>query len=69
MENGECGEPRGVIKNAQHILVMMSANQQLLGRIFSMHSPLIRMALTQNTLEVATIYLLKGKLGRSLGNP
>ena len=45
MENGECGEPRGIVKNAQHILVMMSAKQRLFGRIFSMHSPLIRMAL------------------------
>ena len=46
MENGECREPRGIVKNAQCILVMMSAKQQPLGRIFSMHSPLIGMALT-----------------------
>ena len=45
MENGECGEPRGIIKNARCIFVMMSAKQQLLGRIFSMHSPSIRPAL------------------------
>ena len=45
MENGESGEPRGIVKNAQCILVMTSAKQQLLGKIFSMLSPLIRMAL------------------------
>ena len=41
MENGECGEPRGIVKNARCILVMTSAKQQPLGRIFSMHSPSI----------------------------
>ena len=46
MENGECGEPRGIVKNALHILVMTSAKQQPLGRIFSMHSPSIRTALS-----------------------
>ena len=51
MENGEHGEPRGIVKNAQHILVMTSAKQQLLGRIFSTHSPLIRMALTRTSSD------------------
>ena len=45
MENGECGEPRGIVKNARRIWVMTSAKQQPLWRIFSMHSPSIRMAL------------------------
>ena len=52
MENGESGEPRGIVKNAQCILVMTSAKQQLLGKIFSMHSPLIRMALKTTNATV-----------------
>ena len=38
-------EPRGIVKNARRILVMTSAKQQPLGRIFSTRSPSIRMAL------------------------
>ena len=45
MENGEHGESRGIVKTARCILVMTSAKQQPLGRIFSMHSPSIRPAL------------------------
>ena len=51
MENGECREPSGIIKNALHILVVTSVKQQLLGRIFSMHSPSIRMVLKPELLK------------------
>ena len=63
MENGEHGESRGIIKTAQRILVMMSAKQQPLGRIFSMHSPSIRPALTfvlpisVNKVSLKTLYM------------
>ena len=56
MENGECRVPSGIIKNAQCILVVMSAKQQPLGRIFSTHSPLIRMALSETLKSPAQLW-------------
>ena len=50
MENGERGESRGIVKTAQRILVVMSAKQRPLGRIFSTHSPSIRLGRRQTPI-------------------
>ena len=42
MENGERGEPRGIVKTERHIWAVTSAQQRPLWRIFSTHSPSIR---------------------------
>ena len=46
MENGERGEPRGIVKTEQRIWAMTSAQQRPLWRIFSTHSPSIRPGIT-----------------------
>ena len=52
MENGERGESRGIVKTARRILVVTSAKQRPLGRIFSMHSPSIRPGLRTNKVSI-----------------
>ena len=47
MENGERGEPRGIVKTERRIWAVTSAQQRPLWRIFSTHSPSIRPGLSQ----------------------
>ena len=46
MENGEHGEPRGIVKTERRIWAVTSAQQRPLWRIFSTHSPSIRPGLS-----------------------
>ena len=46
MENGERGEPRGIVKTERRIWAVTSAQQRPLWRIFSAHSPSMRPGLT-----------------------
>ena len=48
MENGERGEPRGIVKTERRIWAVTSAQQRPLWRIFSTHSPSIRPGLKQH---------------------
>ena len=53
MENGERGEPRGIVKTERRIWAMTSAQQRPLWRIFSTHSPSIRPGLTLSSVLVS----------------